>query len=787
MNEQQSDGTAYLRHALALNPLSGGRRNAVRAVRLLEQASELEPTDPIPLYWCGIIYRTFGMSDRAVDYFHRALERDPHHVWSRLELAWVYVQGRDFERARTIMAGVSVDGIAPSASWRYRRLRAILLLHEGRAVEALDAYPPNPPEEITVGEWWREFLHIARVAGTEAPVSVLQRLQARSDELEMLFGAQSGSAEAAPECHFLWALMGHLAGAAGEIEQAHDYRARVPRSSDAYRLVLHTSLRLTDEEARRKYRQGELDAAIELWRQALEEDPDNELHRQWLVHALARRGIELWEAGDVEGAVSTWSEARRHDVSVSPLLHNLAIAYERLEKWAEANKCREAYLQSLGEARDEHSQRERGVMMLTMAHNAYRAGLRQDTRRLLDVARPFIADDATLLARAGLLYASMGDGDKALEACMASLALKPAYEPALQCLVHVTRLPGTDEAVGLSALRHALRGVDVDSPIFRQWRKQTLAYGRRAIEANAIDDAMQTFASLLLADAGDIEGWLWAGAVHMKRGNRTGAEDCFAEAIRLDPNRAETYIDLGARFLAEGDRERAESYFEQAVKASPGPHTHVTIGELCAQIGVPDLAEHHLRAPLTGDKDAEPFLVRAICGLLETGHEDRVRPFLEEAHRRAPESIQLQILVAVQHLRHHEWLGADDSLREAQRLAVEANAEKLLDYVAFFRQALILLRTVGKIDEREFQRQIKTLLEQWLAESIESDPSAGELVVQPIETLLAGLPETTDATPLPSAAPDDTEARPDAVPPQRADLSLFLAMNIPPVGEAMVD
>lgn len=780
-----------MRHALALKPLSGGRRNALRAVRLLEQASEMEPTTPIPLYWCGVIYRAFSLSEKAADYFHRALERDPDHVPSRLELAWVYVQMQDLERARSALAGVSVDGNTPSTEWRYRRLRAILLLDEGRAVEALDAYPANPPEEIHVGEWWREFRYIARVAGAEAPGSVLQRLEARRHELEMLFGAQRGAPEQAHECHFLWAIMGHLAGAAGDAQKANKYRAMVPRSSDAYRIVLRTSLRLTDEEARHKFRQGEPDAAIELWRQALEDDPDNSLHRQWLVHALARRATELWDAGDVEGAVSAWSEARRYDVSATPLLQNLAIAYERLEKWTEANKCWEAYLQSLGEPGDDadpkRSQRDRGAMAIAMAQNACRAGLRQDARRLLDTARPLIADDPELLVRAALLYASIGDGDKSLEACMASLALKPVYEPAIQCLVHVTRLPGTDEAVGLSALRDALRGVGTDSPIFRQWRKQTLAYGRRAMENNAVDDAMAAFASLLLVDAGDIEGWLWAGAVHMKRGNRSGAEDCFTEAIRLNPDRAETYMDLGARFLADGDRERAESYFDQAVKASPGPHTHVTIGELCAQVGVPDLAEHHLRASLTGDRDAEPFLVRAICGLLETGNEDRVRPFLEEAHRLAPNSIQLQILVAVQHLRHHEWLAADDSLREAQRLAVETNAQTLLDYVAFFRQALILLRTVGKIDEREFQRQIKTLLEQWLAESIKSDPSAGELVVQPIETLLASLPKPVDATPVEPPAPRETEPLQDAARPERPDLSLFLAMNVPPVGEAALN
>lgn len=783
-----------MRQALALNPLSSGRRNALRAVRLLEQGAESEPDDPIYPYWCGVIYRTFGIWDKAVDYFRRALELEPDHGPSRLELAWAHMHARDFDAARAVLSGITSasrgaaagSGGAPALDndWRLHRLHAILFLDEGRPLDAFDVYPSSPPEEVHVRQWWQEYLLVAEAAGEQAPATVLQRLEARRAELEMLLGANERPGPHAEELHHLWAVMGRLAAAAGDTTKADEYRGLVPRSSDAYRLVRDVWLRMTDEKAHRALEQGDLETAVALWQEALEEDSDNAQRRGWLVYALCRLAADKWEHGDAEGAVALWDMARRFDVSSSELLHNLAIGYERLERWAEANRCREAYLKSFGETVYDQTDgdAQRAALLVAMAENAWRAGQMQETRRLLDAAASDTTNDVHLLTRAALLYAALGDAEKSLATAMAALALEPGFEPAINCILHVSHLPGFSNARTLNAMAQALHGLPSDNRYVRDWRRRTLAYGRRALEANAADEAMEAFASLLLADPGDIEAWLWAGAAHMKRGNRSGAEDCFTEAIRLDPSRAATYIDLGARFLAEGDRPRAEQYFEQAVQAAPDPTTHVTIGELCAHIGVPDLAEHHLRAALTGEHDARPILVRAICGLLETGQEERVRPFLEEALNIAPDTVQLKILVAVQHLRHQEWVNADDCLREADRLARERDDRALLEHVAFFRHALILLRTIGQIDERAFQAQIRSLLDQWLAEAVDVELSEDELTLEPVEALLARLPSRADVEPLLPPMPS-TAAEPNGEPSSTAvDLTLFFNMHVPPVG-----
>src|SRR5690606_40644138 len=156
----------------------------------------------------------------------QALDRRPDHGPSRLELAWVHMQGRGLDRAGAVLAdllaapaGADAGG-APDLrhDWRLHRMKAVLLLEQGRPLEAFDAYPPNPPEEIHVTQWWREYLYMAeaagglRGAGGNAAV-VLRRLEQRRSELEMLFGSDGHHGAAVDEMPQIRSIMARLATA----------------------------------------------------------------------------------------------------------------------------------------------------------------------------------------------------------------------------------------------------------------------------------------------------------------------------------------------------------------------------------------------------------------------------------------------------------------------------------------------------------------------------------------------------------------------------------------------
>ena len=759
---QRRLAAAYVHLALQRKPLEGSRRNALQAVGLLEKAAALDDRQPAPLYWCGVIYRWFGLWEKAADFFRRALEIDPAHLPSRLELGWTLLRLGELDQVRALLAGPPGSGPDAStgdgpADWHWRRLKAAALLAEEQAAEALAAYPAAPGEGVPASQWAHEFLHLAEAASRRDPAAVLRRLEAAQDAVEMLFAAdQTGHGGPEPG----GAGGGDTPGARGGGDPRQRWHS------------LTSHLQALAAEAR-----GELDAALTWWRRACEADPQDDRRRLHLVAALVRQGAGLWRAGRVDDAVAAWAEARQRGGQDPNLLRGLALGYERLERWLEANQCWEDYLRLQPEG---DAATPRGAVLLAMAANAARAGRRDDAHTLLGRAARAVADSPDLLTYAGLLYVTLGSGQRAVAALTRVLELKPGDEAAVQGLLHAASLPDVDAAPLITGLREAVRRLPRDGWAFQHWRAQALALGRRLWESGTDDQAMEVFASLLLADPGDIDAWLWAGAVHARKGNHTGAEDCFAEAIRLDPQRSLTYVDLGARFLAAGDRERAEAHFEQAVQAEPGPHTHVTIGELCAEIGVPDLAERHFRASLAGGRGVEPLLVRAILGLVRTGYEDRVRPFLEEAYKHVPDSIQVRVLLAVQHLRQEEWVAADEALRQAEEMARSREAANLLAHVDYFRRALILLRTIGYIDQEEFRERVKTLLGEWLQASSQAVRDPAGPPVEPPAAILARLPAPVAWEPPPAMeAPVPGTAAPVA--PTAADIRLFWRTPLSPI------
>lgn len=743
---QRRLAACLVHQALQLKPLEGSRRNALQAVRLLERAAGLDPGQPAALYWCGVIYRWFGLWEKAAEYFRRALETDPGHAPTRLELGWALLRLGDMESLRALTAGVPAAApLDEPAASQWQRLRAAALLADGQALEAFNVYPGSPPEGMTVAEWVQELLHLAAAAGSREPAAVLRRLEAAGDTLAMLLGTGDGDGD------------------------RNDPRGRWRA------LVLH--LQALAAAAR-----GDADAAIACWRQACTANPQDARARRRLVEALIEQGGRAWQAGRVEEAIAAWAEARQRGGQNPALLKGLAAGYERLGRWLEANECWEEYLRLEPEGEPSPA---RGAVLVAMASNAAKAGRREEAQKLLGRASRAIHDSPGLLVRAGLLYITLGSGQRAAAALTRALELAPGDELAVCGLIHAARLPDANPQPIITGLREAVSALPRDGWAFRHWREQAMELGRRLWESGAPEQAMEMFASVLLADPADIDAWVWAGTVHARKGNQAGAEDCFAEAIRLDPKRSRTYLDLGARFLASGNRDQAITYFEQAVQAAPGPHTHVAIGELCAEIGVPDLAEHHFRASLSGGTGVETLLVRAILGLVRAGYEDRVRPFLEEAYKRVPESIQVRLLLAVQHLRHEEWVAADDALRQAEQMARERQEAGLLAHAAFFRRALILLRTVGQIDNDGFRDRVKTLLGEWLQASSGGPEEPVLPPAEPVEALLARLPapvpvETGDGPTAGGPETDRADAR-DSLPVESGDPGLFLRTALPPL------
>lgn len=736
---------AYLHQALAHQPLKGNRREALRCVRWLEKAMEYDGSDATYPYWLGVIHRYYGLWEKAVPYFRQALQIDAGHSWSRLELAWALLRRPDAPvsevEALLDHSPAGTDIGVPPLQWQ--RLRAAVFLKTGRTWEAFETYPQLPPEGFPLGQWFEERMHLAYAAGHDHPQRVLNSLEALLPQWQSQLQTREGGAQGGVDPDLLWFLLGNLAADVGEEEKAQQYWQQVSPTSRLWQHVQANLTRSLDVRARRALAEGNLDEAIRLWEQASSGARRGKDVHHMLVGALIARGCSDWGAGRPEKALAAWNQARDYNAAVPAVWYNLALCHERLQNWVEANRCWSEFLklQRAGSALAQGGRDvlEEAEIYSRMASNATRAARPDEALRYLAEAETRAGHDVRTLILAGLLHLKAGDALKGMALLQSAVQEDPSAETAVKGLVHASRMPGVDSARILKLLHRLLSHLPRDSWGFQYVRDQMVEMGSRAWESGALDEAMHCFASLLLCDPDDVEAWLWAGSVHMRRGSEEGARDCFDEAVNRDPQRPETYIFIGARFLSAGDRARAEAYFERALQVNPDPSIRVMIGEACAEIGVPELAEAYFQEAISESKNKQPLVLRAIGSLIQAGYQEKVTPFLVQAHRLAPDIVPVRLLLAAQHVRHKEWRQTDEQLKAARELAQRSQATQWLEHAEFFEHCMILLRTVGEIDEEKFSQRVQRVLTDWLREDRESHDASEPAELESLDHLIAAL------------------------------------------------
>lgn len=742
---------AYFGQAMAHQPLKGSRKDALRCVRWLEKAMEYDGGEATYPYWLGVIHRHYGLWEKAASYFRQALDIDPGHSWSRLELGWALMRRPDVSVAEVEAllghspAGTEI-GVPP---WQWRRLRAALLLKTGRPREAFEAYPDLPPDGFPLNQWYEERMHLAYAAGYHDPQQVLSSLESWLPGWQAYLETREVGAGAEGDLDSLWFLMGNLAADTGEEEKAQQYWQQISPASNLWPHAQANLTRLLDYRARRALAAGDLDEAIRLWEQAVGDAPRNRDVNAMLVGALIARGCTDWGAGRPEKALAAWNQAKDYNASVPAVWYNLALCHERLRNWVEANRCWAEFLklQRTGSApaRNEREVLEEGDIYTRMAFNATRASRPDEALRFLAEAETRVGRDGRSLMLAGLLHLKAGNALKGVSYLQAALQEDPSAEAAVKGLVHAARMPGVDSSRIAKLLHRLLNHLPRDSWAFRYVRDQLLDMGSRAWESGVLDEAMNCFASMLLADPDDVEAWLWAGTVHMRRGSEEGARDCFDEAVNRNPQRPETYIFIGARFLSAGDRAKAEEYFQRALQVNPDPSIRVMIGEACAEIGVPELAEAHFQAAISESENKQPPALRAISSLIQAGYQEKVTPFLVEAHRLAPDIVPVRLLLAAQHVRNREWRQTQEQLKAARELAQRTAGTPWLEHADFFEHCMILLRTVGEIDEENFNQRVQRVLTDWMREEGAWEEPSEEVELDSLDHLINALTPDPEA------------------------------------------
>lgn len=122
-------------------------RDMDKAARYMQRALELAPGDPRVLNAYGTLQSAYGRNDQTIEYYGRALSRDPLSVPVLANLALEYMNTGSFEEARALVE--RIRGVDPE-SYMLDRSIAWLNMSEGNYEDAIIGFEALPG---LMGDW----------------------------------------------------------------------------------------------------------------------------------------------------------------------------------------------------------------------------------------------------------------------------------------------------------------------------------------------------------------------------------------------------------------------------------------------------------------------------------------------------------------------------------------------------------------------------------------------------------------------------------------------------------
>ncbi|MFF4893460.1 tetratricopeptide repeat protein [Micromonospora chersina] len=558
-----------------------------RALAAFEQALTIDPAHQSALIWRIIELRNLRRLDEAEQAAREAIDKRPAEGRLLLQLAYVYDDQHDYERALAAFnQALAFDpGDEWALAWRITELRNLRRVNEAEqaALDAIDRRPDSPQLQFELA-----FVHLDRHDYEQALTAFDQALaiDPRHDmalsgritalrQLRRLHEAEQVTLEAIdkrPESTQLYVDLGYV------YDGQHDYERALTAFDQAlifdskhewalaWRVTELRKLRRLDEAERAAreaidkrpdspelplelgnvyYDQHDYERALAAFDQALAIDP-------WDEWAMSSRIAGLRRLRRLDEAEQAAREAidKRPD-STQPYL-DLGYVYEDQHDYERALA---AFDQALAiDARDEWAMSSRiaGLRRLRRLDEAEQAAREAINRRPgstgMRLAMASIAEDK-------------GDYRAALVAIEEAVALDLRNESALTARIRVTRL-SRDFAAALT-IAHAAADARPDSV------DVLLELGQ--VHAVRSDDqkALEVFDRALSIDPGHIPAIERRVAVLERLQRHLDAEQCVRSALTLQPMAESLHIMLG-RILEDRLRLReALGSYENAARFNP--------------------------------------------------------------------------------------------------------------------------------------------------------------------------------------------------------------------------
>lgn len=375
-----------------------------------------------------------------------------------------------------------------------------------------------------------------------------------------------------------------------------------------------------NQEAAAKVEQGDLNAALDLYEEAIRANPN-------FASFLGRARI-LAEQGDLQEAIPSYARAAQfsglvEDKSqVLPVFLELGQAYLDTEQFNQAIQVYLTAMQLPNQSRNPEVLYKVGVAQTEFALNQQYATQQTRQEQLLqgleffDKALRVDPNYADALYERGNTHVLLGDADKALEDLSKAVQLDPENTDAIAQLGFVSLQRGLGESTqrkGQSAkilfdlnrsveqLSRWLNIVPADQEVDEEdpeaIRRENVLLNRSAAYIGLGDEqgngASSSYYQQAIADADAAieidpdkpDAYYQKGLALRMQGDLAGAIEAFTETIELSPGNPEALLRRGIAYFRQNDLELAKADLAQSIRFTPrgsNPRAYFWLG-LCHQ------------------------------------------------------------------------------------------------------------------------------------------------------------------------------------------------------------
>ncbi|MFN0120408.1 MAG: hypothetical protein ACKV2V_07895, partial [Blastocatellia bacterium] len=527
-----------------------------RQDKQLAEAAATVPEDARPRLAHGALRLLRGDHAAAARDFAAAATRPLHAESTSAACVLASLAGGDSA------AGLPHEQSTEQHNMQTRRAGALAEAAQGRAVTG---YGPLMPGLACL------------IAGDTA------RASEHLSELQELSGSPAGADAAAMALQFYYS--GALAFGAGKNEDALGAWRDAVRLIDAAPVMIQARLRDAlrgglHAAARQTY-DNDPGFSIDCWREALRLRPEDAAATANIAAAARAAGVRAWRTGDHKHAAAIWTEALLASPRDETLLHNTALALEKLDRRGEA-LTHWRTLAGLWQARAKQSDAAFNARLLRLQKNILR--LMAETKAPPETALPEI-ESALKLAPGdeGLLRQNIG-ALIALDRPRPALKLIQSHEQRgalsldmtlLKASVHV-HLDQPREARQLferamqmdPASLHARHGLlklledEVGAAINKGYLAPVVALIQKQLE---LDPQYETGLERL-------------AGIHLFEKNKPAARTIIDRLIAIEPGKPRLHVRAGEIYLNHKMKKEATAAFTQAIQIAPEPETFYNIG-----------------------------------------------------------------------------------------------------------------------------------------------------------------------------------------------------------------